>query len=229
MRKLNLLKVAFDTTIQPHEISAFRGAIVAKVGRQHEWFHNHDNTSSNNNFHYRYSLIQYKTFRQKGGLQPMLVCMGDGVPEIHKLFEQASLDVSIKGQYKKMRISSLDVQQYELKLWHTSFYSKIYNWQALSQKNDARYNQLEGIVAKTRFLEDILAGHIRAFTTGVGWEFEEEIKVSILEKLGEKQIPIKGRNAKCFDFRFKTNVFLPEYIGLGKGTSRGFGVVRRGK
>jgi len=46
MKKLALLKVAFDTTIQPYEVSAFRGAIIDKVGRQHEWFHNHDNTST---------------------------------------------------------------------------------------------------------------------------------------------------------------------------------------
>jgi len=48
-----------------------------------------------------------------------------------------------------------------------------------------------------------------------------------LEVLKEKPITFKGGRRQCFDIRFKTNVFLPEYIGLGKGTSKGFGVVRR--
>jgi len=227
MKKLALLKVAFDTTIQPYEVSAFRGAIIDKVGRQHEWFHNHDNTSTRNNFHYRYSLIQYKTLHQKGNLQPMLVCMGTAVPEIHKLFAQPSLDIVLNGRPKKMVISTLDVQGYELKLWNQPFYSKLYDWQALNQENHRVYQQLEGIIAQTAFLEEKLAGHIRAFSEGVGWHIADKIKVTILKILREKEISTKGGRRLCFDIRFKTNVFLPEYIGLGKGTSKGFGVVRR--
>jgi hypothetical protein len=30
---------------------------------------------------------------------------------------------------------------------------------------------------------------------------------------------------QAFDVEFKTNVSLPDYIGLGKGASTGFGVV----
>lgn len=30
-----------------------------------------------------------------------------------------------------------------------------------------------------------------------------------------------------FDIRFKSNVSLPDYIGLGKGVSIGFGMIKR--
>jgi hypothetical protein len=45
MKNLRILQVAFDTEIQPYELPYFSGAVARKVGIEHEWFHNHDNTT----------------------------------------------------------------------------------------------------------------------------------------------------------------------------------------
>ena len=42
MNKLRILSVTFDTPIAPWELRAFRGAVAAKAGYQHEHFHNHE-------------------------------------------------------------------------------------------------------------------------------------------------------------------------------------------
>jgi CRISPR/Cas system endoribonuclease Cas6 (RAMP superfamily) len=39
-------------------------------------------------------------------------------------------------------------------------------------------------------------------------------------------LPFKGRKVLTFCVNFKTNVSLPDYVGLGKGSSVGFGVVK---
>ncbi|MFW5721489.1 MAG: CRISPR-associated endonuclease Cas6 [Bacteroidota bacterium] len=45
----------------------------------------------------------------------------------------------------------------------------------------------------------------------------------------EKVITYKDVKHQTFDVSFKTNIFLPEYIGLGKGVSIGFGTVKTRK
>jgi hypothetical protein len=37
----------------------------------------------------------------------------------------------------------------------------------------------------------------------------------------------KGMKMECFDAVFKTNITLPDFIGLGKGASLGFGTLFR--
>ena len=86
MKKLRVMTVAFDTTIEPYEIPAFRGAIAAKVGLEHEWFHNHNNeglkqvpnhldayVESQQQYHNRYPLIQYKISANRHQKRPMLI------------------------------------------------------------------------------------------------------------------------------------------------------------
>jgi CRISPR/Cas system endoribonuclease Cas6 (RAMP superfamily) len=39
----------------------------------------------------------------------------------------------------------------------------------------------------------------------------------------------KANKLSAFDVQFQTNVWLPEYIGLGKGAALGFGMVGKGR
>jgi len=70
MKQLRVLTVTFAAPIGKREIGAFRGALIDKVGKEHDWFHNHNNdANAQNSFHYRYPMIQYKRKYDK----PMLV------------------------------------------------------------------------------------------------------------------------------------------------------------
>jgi hypothetical protein len=62
MKTIRLLRVEFDAPLKPYEVPAFRGAVVAKVGREHDLFHNHlDDTR----YAYRYPLVQYKSLYER--------------------------------------------------------------------------------------------------------------------------------------------------------------------
>ena len=233
IKRLRTLAVSFDTRLSPWELPRFRGAMAYKVGLEHDWFHNHNNETGG--FHHRYPLIQYKAQPHDGGFRPMLLCVDEGIEEAHHFFSQPDWSLELKrsngGQVAyetmPMRIAKLDVQQYTLNHWDRDFHYRIHNWQALNTDHYLTYRKLEGIAERFAFLEQIAANHILSFARGVDWQIPERFDVKITKLQGEKYIQYKGVYVLTFTLDFKTSLSLPDWIGLGKGGSVGFGVVRR--
>lgn len=61
MKKIRTLTIIFEGEIKSYEIPAFRGAVIDKVGQENIIFHNHLN---DNEFIYKYPLIQYKQIKR---------------------------------------------------------------------------------------------------------------------------------------------------------------------
>lgn len=61
---------------------------------------------------------------------------------------------------------------------------------------------------------------------GLGIFIDSEVKCSIQDIL-DIRVEEANHNVKllAFDIKFKTNVMLPEFIGLGKQTSLGYGTL----
>lgn len=227
MKQLRILEVAFDTEIQPFQLSQFRGAIARKVGLEHEWFHNHDNDSGG--FHNRYPLIQYKLDTYKGQMRPMLLCLEEGIEEAHHLFSQPEWSVDLKGSRHDLKIARLHVNQYRLHQWDKTFCYRLHKWQALNPDNYEKYKLLRGIVQRISFLETLLGNQIKSFAKGVNWDLSDDFKLTILNPPKEEWLQYKThQKILVFTLDFETNLSLPDFIGLGKGASRGLGVVRRG-
>lgn len=250
IKKLRVLKVAFDTTIQPWEIPAFRGAIAEKVGLEHEWFHNHKNTTQkpfdrgllikgtnednpdkaifyNTGYHYRYPKIQYKTRNFKNQLQPLLVCIGDCVEEAHKFFSQADWTITIRDRKHNLQIARMEVDQFNLRVYDQDFHYNLFSWQALNPENYRQFQNMDSLSERIQFLETLLKNHILAFAKGVDWWIDQPVVVKITNLRREKFMSFKRNKVQCFDLSIKTNVFLPEYLGIGKGVSKGFGTIRK--
>jgi hypothetical protein len=85
---------------------------------------------------------------------------------------------------------------------------------------------MDSLADKVFFLEKILIGNLLSMFKGVGITVTEDIllKISDIEK--EEKVYFKGQKILSFNIIFKSNVFLPNYIGLGKGTSIGYGVIK---
>lgn len=225
MRKLRLLSVSFDTHLNPWDLPKFRGAVARKVGIEHEWFHNHDNT--NGGYHHRYPLIQYKIDTHGRQMRPMLLCLDDCIEEVHHFFSQSDWSLRIGDQVHDMRIARLHVDQINLNVWESFLHYRLHKWRALNSDNFRQWQQLEGVVERTTFLESILAAHILSFARGVGWELDKRFEVKITKLLKEEWVSFKDIKMLAFTIEFKANVSLPDFIGLGQGSGEGFGVVRR--
>lgn len=220
MKKLRYLKVEFEGAIKPHEIPAFRGAVAQKAGLENPLFHNHD---PGKGYLFRYPLIQYKTLRQK----PALLCIEQGVEEVHKFFENKNWEIEISGEKLNLCIDKLDLNQFTMQVWNKSFDYSIRNWIALNQENYQKYQALTGIAEKTEFLEKKLVGNILAFAKGIDWHVDKTIDLKITDLKTPKPVKVKDQKLMGFNATFRTNVFLPNFIGLGKNVSLGYGVVKK--
>ena len=150
MKRLRILHVSFDANIQPYQLPAFRGALAAKVGWEHEWFHNHDN--ENGGTHNRYPLIQYKLDTYKGQMRPMLLCLENGIEEAHHLFSQPDWTLDLHGTALPLKIANLNVNQYTLNTWERPFAYRLHKWQANEHRELPKVSITEGYRRAHKFL-----------------------------------------------------------------------------
>jgi len=218
MKKIRTLLVTFANNIGTAPITSFRGAVIEKVGRENPLFHNH---LSDDTFIYKYPLIQYK----KISGQPAIFCLDVGVDEIHKLFGQKSWIIDLKGTDIKLEVESLDLKTNTLSVnGHLKDY-QLQRWQALNVENYKKYQALSSMVEKIQMLERILTGNILSFAKGIDWRIEEKITVKISDLQSINPSRMKDIKVSAFDVTFQCNVVMPNWMGLGKGASTGFGVI----
>ena len=219
MKKLKTLFVQFENEIPPNLVAAFRGAIIEKVGRENVLFHQH---KGDEELFYHYPLIQYKSVGKKASI----ICLGDGVDEIHKLFEFKKWDITVHEEKILLKINRLDLNTITLNVWEKPFDYTLTNWIALNKQNFEKFLQNDSLAEKCNQLEKLITANILSFAKGVDWTIDKPITTTISNIKGQKTIRYKGVPLAAFDVEFKSNVFLPNFIGLGKSVSHGFGILR---
>ncbi len=220
IRTVRYLVVQFDTAIRPWELSAFRGAIARKAGWEHELFHNHDNASGG--FHYRIPLIQYKQERGRA----LMLCLNEGIEELQHFFGRPDWTLELNGRTAPIRIAHLQVKQYSLTVTQPPRRYHIRHWIALSQDNYRVYQALGNLVERLYFLQQILRNQIVALYDQLHALPEERIEVHIQNLKDERWVSYKGVKVLAFSIEFLSNAILPDYLGIGKGASVGWGVVK---
>jgi hypothetical protein len=101
----------------------------------------------------------------------------------------------------------------------------IKGWLPLNRENYRSYLSADGLAAQIAMLERILIGNILSFAKGLGVFFETPVRCRILQLESEKSFGYKNVELLSFSAKFRTNVSLPAYIGLGKSVSINNGVV----
>ncbi|KXS40411.1 MAG: hypothetical protein AWU54_1985 [Candidatus Frackibacter sp. T328-2] len=186
-------------------------------------FHNH---KEDGGYRYAYPLIQYKII----GGQPTVIGLAKGAELIINNF----LDIdrlTLGGKEYIQPEGKLEVIDAELEvvtdIAMPKFKYELQSpWLGLNQRNYKRYlREIKGADAKEarNFFKKILIGNILTFAKEVDWWIEEEIKV--VPNLEAVDVKFKNQDMVGFVGEFYSNVSLPEYIGLGKSTARGFGTV----
>jgi len=219
VKKLKVLEIIFNPEIQGRQISAFRGAIAEKVGLENILFHNH----TQNRLRYNYPYIQYKRLHKKAAI----ICIDQGVDEIYKLFNQPDWKINLNGEQLELKIEKLNVNSFSLNVWDKFFAYRIFNWLALNPENHKKFRSTDNLTERIKILEKILTANILSFAKGVNWQLEEnkKIELHITNIIAEKVTKYKNIPHVAFDVEFKTNVFIPQHIGLGKAVSHGYGVI----
>ena len=182
-------------------------------------FHNHIGDS----FRISYPLIQYKTICGKAAL----FAIGEGTREIERFLSKANLEVTIGKRKEVLSVDNVWANYWLLQTWDDVFRYHIRSWLPLNQKNYEVYSNTEGIIERTHLLENVLTGNILSMSKGLKHYYESPVLCTITAIHREQLYIHKGIRMQGFDISFKSNVFLPDFIGLGKAVSMGFGTVKR--
>lgn len=221
MPKVRYLKLRFDRNIFPYDIPRFRAAVIEKTQREAELFHNH---KGDDGFAYRYPLIQYKVTQRKASI----ICLNEGADEIHHLLQNRDMTMRVGQEINDYHIEDIDLRHHNVQTWDRLFDYSLLNWMALNQEHYRRYRSLDGDeTAQIDLLHGILRGNLLSFAKGIGWFVEDRIIAEITQLKEMKILPYKGKDMPAFTLNFATNVSLPDYVGLGKGVSVGFGTVKQ--
>lgn len=217
--KLPILIVQFNNEITPQEIQLFRGAVIASLNEKDILFHNH----TENGVVYHYPRIQYKRIHKKAAI----ICIKEGIKSIGELFCAGNYHYKFGEREVDMRIDTINTYQTDIDFCEEPKRYRLLNWLPLNSENYKEYQEIEGMAHRITFLEEKLIGNLLSFFTEMGFRAEQKIELHITDITGQRLAHYKGVRLMAFDIEFKVNLALPQYIGLGKSASIGFGTLTK--
>ncbi|MDY0131118.1 MAG: CRISPR-associated endonuclease Cas6 [Desulforegulaceae bacterium] len=209
-----------DINLKPNEIHKFRG-YVGRLFEKYDLVHNH-NTHDGKNI-YRYPLIQFKIINNK----PAIIALSEKAVEVFT-------DIFMNLEEIKIEDTIIPVFEKDLKVEETGFgYSQehfLYKfktpWIALNQKNYKKYRGSR-MSEKKELLKQILTGNVLSMCKYLGIILNENERINSLVDVEPIDTNLKGNKVLGFKGVFKINFEIPDFVGIGKSVSRGFGMVEK--
>lgn len=218
---IRTLTIIFDAEINFKEIPLFRGAVLKSLGdKANLLYHNH---TSDHTFRYSYPLVQYKCIHGKAAI----VCVEEGVELIGQILSELFGTINIGKRITEYKVDAVHSSKVPLQIENELFAFQLRNWLPLNSQNYQQYQNTEELVEKIKILERVLTGNILSFLKGIDIHLEEQLIAHITDIISQKVIIYKNIKLMAFDIKFKTNVNLPSYIGIGKNASVGCGVLSK--
>ena len=196
-----------------HKLRGFFGNLFKEHSNL---LHNH---YANGQSKYQYPKVQYKVINNT----PHLIGIQEGGKLLIELFLKIKQITIEEDTYV---VNSKNISN---NITEIGDFSKLNEykfetlWMALNQKNHQKYLQLNNEEEKAVFLNKQLQNNILSFYKGVDFYIKDRIMVT--SKLEEKTTKFKDKNMMAFSGSFVTNAVLPDFVGIGKSVSRGFGTV----
>jgi hypothetical protein len=177
--------------------------------------HNHFDDGS---LRYSYPQVQYKVI---GGI-PFLVGIGEGAKLLIQLFlkiKELNIDGEVYPVFSKNIENRIVIIKDTEELYEYRFETL---WMALNETNYRKYLNA-GNEEKQKLLQSVLKGNILSFYKGIGFWAKQNIMLKLTST--EHVTNFKDNKMIAFKGNFVCNTVLPDYIGLGKAVSRGFGTI----
>ena len=217
--EIKMLTVKLEgNKVESRDIPKIRGYLANKFPQYLE-LHNH---LGNDKFKYGYPVIQYKSI---GGV-PNIIAINDASKILIDIF------FDVKEIDMKDKVMSILEKGYVLKTKELGVedglveYEFLTPWMALNQENYEKYANV-GEEERVGILKKVLVGNVLSMAKGLDCWVDKPIEAMI--KLRPVEVKYKDRKMVGFKGRFMTNFAIPDYLGLGKSVSRGFGTVVRVK
>lgn len=201
-------------TRDAHKLRGYFGNLFMEKS---ELLHNH---MGNGEFRYAYPQVQYKVIDGT----PLLVGLKDGAQLLPELFLKIR-ELNIDGKIIPIHQKHIESKHIEIGISEQLLeYTFETLWMGVNQKNHKKYEH-SNPAEQQQLLERILTGNFLSFFKGMDHFVEQQITVEA--QFREKKTHFKNTTMLAFEGSFKTNLKLPDYIGLGKSVARGFGTIKQ--
>lgn len=194
-----------------------RGYIGNKF-KEYSILHNH---YSKDKFLYSYPLVQYKVF--EGQVSILGIEEGsDVLKKISSELDELKLSSSYEIEEKILYEKKYDVKPTK----EERHYEFLSPWLGLNQKNYNTYSNMHDWKEKKLFLNNILVGNILSMSKGLGIIVNKRLYV---KSNFSKTVPTKYKSVIMDGFigEFKVFYDIPDFFGIGKGVSQGFGSIKK--
>ena len=216
--KIRYIVVVFtDVKMRAAEIPKLRGYFARKFPENH-YFHNH---LPGNAHSFKMPLIQYRIIDGS----PALIGIGEGIEAMKQVFFEID-ELNINGAVLSSDEKQISLIEAEL-VQSEEFldYRFVSPWMALNSENYQEYLKLN-VVERKQKLRQILRGNLLTLSKGFGYTIPEFDKVAVDGWFSPLEVNFHSQVMQCFKGEFTVNFNIPEHLGLGKQSARGFGVVR---
>ena len=218
--EIQLVTISFpEIRLHPRDAHKLRGYIGNLFKEFSPLLHNH---LEGGELRYAYPLVQYKVIQDV----PTLLGLGEGAALMVQLFleiKELDIDGKIYPIYAKDIAADNAVIGIGDKL-HTYRFENL--WMALNQENYARFKRYTAD-EKQEQLDSIAIRNILSFFKGFGLHLSQDNRILMDAQVSEYETNFKNTKMSVFNGKLVTNALLPNFIGIGKSVSRGFGVLRK--
>jgi hypothetical protein len=195
-------------------ITELRSYLAGKLG---EFTALHKDTASG--FIYRYPVVQCKQFKN------MFIILGisqgadflfehtRGLKEIC----QGTIACTILERDPAIRLEEFGIGSLQT-------YEFLTPWLALNQQNAKKFYILKGKAERDAFMHRILVNNLGMLAKSLDYKISEPIQCDA--KIRFRIDRIERENVIVFLGKFRTNLKIPDYFGIGQSVSQGFGTIR---
>ncbi|MGB5976165.1 MAG: CRISPR-associated endonuclease Cas6 [Cyclobacteriaceae bacterium] len=176
--------------------------------------------------YYDYPTVQYKLRHRRPGIMGV----GPGAQAVQLWLSLCGDHLLVNGPHHREPYRlSLDVYRHDHQQWRPALLDKpktyrLSRWLPMNRANHDKWKRLGRLTERAAMLDGLLWGHLCHLCEGLDITLPKDkvqLWVSQLDHQGYQDC--YGIKKLSLDITFTTNVNLPPGLGLGQGTTLGFG------
>ncbi|MHC1583167.1 MAG: CRISPR-associated endonuclease Cas6 [Methanosarcinales archaeon] len=213
---LKTLVLVLKTEKIKEDAAKLRGYIANRF-KEYPILHHHIEEAD---YLYTYPRVQYKIIEGT----PLILGIEEGATVLKKILDDIT---ELKLGKSKYKVESIQMTQMNAEFGpcrENRHYKFLTHWLALNPANYERYKEISDWREKKEFLNGILVGNLLSMCKSLNYVVTSKLYVH--SRLDDEQVEYKGVPLIGFTGEFRVNFRIPDFFGLGKGVSQGFGVIK---
>lgn len=215
--KIKIITIFFtDVCLTKYDLPKLRGYFSQKFPEYSE-LHNH---LPGGKFSYKFPQVQYRIIDK----HPALIGFSTGIEVLKKIFFELD-EMIIDNRKYSINEKEIYLKEYDFGVAEEFInYKFISPWMALKEENYQKYKTLNQI-EQQNFLKHILRENLKTLSKGFDYTIPDIEKIKVEGFFKPRSVNFKNVKMLCFTGEFMVNFYIPVFLGIGKQSARGFGVV----